>query len=76
MRCAEILLNDYLLENYKLTLKNTCLLLLANLYISTGEDNELVMFFKEEKYDKLAQIITYGIDDIPGSQILKAALST
>jgi hypothetical protein len=34
------------------------------------------MFFKEDKYAKLAQIITYGIDNISGSQILKTALST
>lgn len=76
MRCTEIILNDYLLENYKLSLKNTCFLLLANMHISTGDDNEIIMFFKEDKYDKLARIITYGIDNISGSQILKAALST
>jgi hypothetical protein len=76
MRGTEVILNNYLLENYKLTLKNICLLLLANLQVSTGEEDEIIMFFKEEKYIKLAQIITYGIDDIPGSRILKAALST
>ena len=76
MRGSEVSLNNYLLENYKLTLKNACLLLLANLQVSEGEENELVMFFKEDKYIKLAQIITYGIDDIPGSQILKKSIST
>ena len=75
MRGTEIILNNYLIENYKLTLKNACFLLLANLQISEGEENEIVMFFKDDKYSKLAQIITYGIDDISGSQILKAALS-
>ena len=76
MRGTEIILNNYLIENHKLTLKNACLLLLANLHVSEGEENELIMFFKDEKYDKLAQIITYGIDDISGSQILKTVLST
>ncbi len=76
MRGTEVILNNYLVENYKLTLKNACLLLLANLQVSEGEENELVMFFKDEKYDKLAQIITYGIDNISGSQILKIVLST
>lgn len=76
MRGTEVILNNYLVENYKLTLKNACFLLLTNLQISTGEDNEIVMFFKEDKYDKLARIITYGIDNISGSQILKTALST
>ena len=74
MRGTEVILNNYLLENYNLTLKNACLLLLANLQVSAGEENEIIMFFKEEKYTKLAQIITYGIDNISGSQILKAAL--
>lgn len=76
MRGTEIILNNYLLENYKLTLKNACFLLLANLYFSAGEENEVIMFFKDERYIKLAQIITYGIDNISGSQILKTALST
>lgn len=76
MRGSEVILNNYLLENYKLTLKNACLLLLANLQVSDGDENEIVLFFREDKYIKLAQIITYGIDDISGSQILKKALST
>lgn len=75
MRGTEVILNSYLVENYKLTLKNACMLLLANLQINTVEDNEIIMFFKDEEYTKLAQIITYGIDNISGSQILKAALS-
>lgn len=76
MRGTEVILNNYLIENHKLTLKNACLLLLANLQISEGEENELIMFFKDKKYDELAQIITYGIDNISGSQILKIVLST
>ena len=76
MRGTEVILNNYLLENYKLTLKNACFLLLANLQVSSGEEGEIIMFFRDEQYIKLAQIITYGIDDISGSQILKAALST
>lgn len=76
MRGTEVILNNYLVDNYKLTLKNTCFLLLANLHVGVGEEDEIIMFFKDEKYDKLAQIITYGIDNISGSQILKIALST
>jgi hypothetical protein len=75
MRGTEIILNNYLVENYKLTLKNACFLLLANVQFSEGEENEIIFFFKDEKYDQLARIITYGIDDISGSQILKTALS-
>ena len=76
MRGTELLLDSYLVENYKLTLKNACILLLTYLQVDAGEEGELIMFFKDEKHDKLAQIITYGIDKIPGSQILKKALST
>ena len=76
MRGTEVILNNYLVENYKLTLKNACFLLLANLQFSTGKENEIIFFFKDEKYDQLARIITYGIDNISGSQILKTALST
>ena len=76
MRGTEVILNNYLVENYKITLKNLCLLLLTKLYFSEGEENEIIIFFKDDKYAKLAQIITYGIDNISGSQILKIALST
>ena len=76
MRGTELLLDNYLVENYELTLKNACLLLLTHLRVSEGDEGELIMFFKDEKHDKLAQIITYGIKDIPGSQILKKVLST
>ena len=75
MRGTEIILNNYLVENYKLTLKNACMLLLANIHASTGENNELILFFKDDKYIKLAQIITYGTGAVSGSQILKIALS-
>lgn len=75
MRGSELILNNYLVENYKLTLKNACFLLLANVQFSEGEENEIIFFFKDEKYDQLARIITYGIDNISGSQILKTALS-
>jgi hypothetical protein len=75
MRGTEVILNNYLIETYKLTLKNACFLLLANLQFSTGEENEIIFFFKDDKYDKLARIITYGIENISGSQILKTALS-
>ena len=76
MRGTEVILNNYLIENYNITLKNACLLLLVNMHMSAGEENEIIIFFKDEKYDKLAQIITYGIDNISGSQILKTVLST
>lgn len=75
MRGTEILLNNYLIKNYNTTLKNLCFLLLTKLYFSPGEENEIIIFFKEDRYAKLAQIVTYGIDNISGSQILKAALS-
>jgi hypothetical protein len=76
MRGTEIILNNYLADNYKLTLKAACLLLLTNMSVSEGEENELIFFFKDDKHVKLAQIITYGIDNISGSQILKQVLST
>lgn len=72
---TEIILNNYLVKNYDITLKNLCFLLLTKLHFSPGEENEIIIFFKEDKYAKLARIITYGINNISGSQILKTALS-
>ena len=75
LNAAEQLLNRYLEQQYKASLKDLCIQLLLSTTYYTDDENNLIFLFKDPKYDKLAQLITYGNGAIPGSQILKKALS-
>ena len=52
-----------------------CIKLLLSLTFSVDDKNDLVLLFKDVKYDKIARLITYGNGAIPGSRILKIALA-
>lgn len=75
LRPAELLLDNFIKHQYKTSLKDMCIKLLLNLTFYTDKDNNLVLLFKDQKYDKIAQLITYGNGAIPGSNILKIALN-
>lgn len=75
LNAAEQLLNNYLEQQYKSSLKNLCIQLLLNLTYYMDNENNLILMFKNPKYDRLAQLITYGNGAIPGSRILKTALN-
>lgn len=66
-------LNDYLLKNYNINLKNACLYLLANCKIYRNYDNEMIVLFPKKEDDELAAFITYGNNYIKGSNLLKDA---
>jgi hypothetical protein len=51
-----------------------CIKLLLSLTFHTNKDGDLILLFRDQKHDKIAQLITYGNGAIPGSQILKIAL--
>ena len=74
LHASERLLDQYLVQQYKSSLKNICVKLLLNLTFHVDKENNLVMVFKDKKHDRLAQLITYGTGVIPGSRILQIAL--
>lgn len=67
-------LDEYLLNNSKTSLKQVCIKLLNNLKIYENGADEILLLFTDKKYDKLAQLITYGNSEVQGSSILKDAL--
>lgn len=71
----ELILEERLLEKYKMGLKPTCLYLLNQLTVNQVSETELVYTFKDEEADKLASYITYGDGNISGSNILVQALT-
>ena len=75
MHASDLILNQYIQQRYDTTLKNICVLLLLNLSFSADDEGNLILMFKNPEYDKIAQLITYGNGAIPGSKILKTALS-
>ena len=74
LKASEQLLERYIQQQYKISLKNMCIQLLLNLTFSEDNMGNLVLLFKDYKYDKIAQLITYGNGVILGSKILQIAL--
>jgi len=76
LHASEIILDNYIQQQYKTTLKNMCIKLLLSLSFYTDNDGNLVLLFKDPKYDTIASLITYGNGAIPGSRILQVALKS
>ena len=75
LHASEILLDRYIQQKYKVSLKDMCINLLLKLNFSSDAEGNLILVFKERKYDDIASLITYGNGAIPGSNILRLALS-
>jgi hypothetical protein len=52
-----------------------CIKLLLSLTFYEDNEGNLILLFKDQRYDKIAQLITYGNGAIPGSRILQIALT-
>ena len=76
MHASDMLLDKYIQQQYSSSLKDMCIKLLLSLTFHIDDEGNLVLLFKDQKYDKIAQLITYGNGAIPGSRILKIALNT
>ena len=69
----EFKLNNYLLNNFKVDLKAASLYLLKHCKLYKSLDNSITVLFLNKKADTLAALITYGNNEIPGSNILTDA---
>lgn len=75
MHASDIILDRFIQQQYKTSLKDMCIKLLLSLSFCKDDEDNLVLLFKDPRYDKIARLITYGNGAIPGSKILKVALS-
>ena len=75
LHASDLVLDNYIQQQYNVSLKNLCIKLLLSLTFYTNDDGNLVLLFKDPKYDKIARLITYGNGAIPGSRILQIALN-
>lgn len=73
MNGAECVLDEYIKQQYKTSLKDLCVDLLLHMKFQVTEDNDLILLFNDNKYDMLAQLITFGNGAIQGSRILQFA---
>jgi hypothetical protein len=71
---SDVAIDNYIKQQYKESLKNMCIKLLLNLTFYEDKEGNLVLLFKNPKYDVIASLITYGNGAIPGSKILRLAL--
>lgn len=69
LNTTEKLIDTYLKENYHITLKSVCYLVILNCSIEEQGD-QLVVTLLDKNLDKLARIITYGTGKFSGSRIL------
>lgn len=74
LHASEKILDNFIQQQYDTTLKDLCVKLLLSLTFYEDNSGNLVLLFKDSRYDKMAQLITYGNGAIPGSKILKTAL--
>lgn len=75
MHASDLLMDRYIQQQYNTSLKNMCIKLLLSLTFHKNNDDSLTLLFRDQKYDKIARLITYGNGAIPGSSILQIALS-
>lgn len=75
LHASELVLEQFIQQQYKTSLKDMCVKLLLSLTFYKDKDGNLTLLFKDPTYDKIAQLITYGNGAIPGSRILQIALN-
>jgi hypothetical protein len=75
MHASDIILDNFIQQQYKASLKNICIKLLLSLTFYKDNEGNLLLMFKDPKDDKIASLITYGNGAIPGSKILQIALN-
>lgn len=75
LHASDLALDKFIQQQYDTSLKNMCIKLLLSLSFHKDDKGNLVLLFKDPRYDKIARLITYGNGAIPGSRILKMALS-
>ena len=75
LRASDTLMDKYIQQQYKTSLKNLCIKLLLDLTFYEDDSGHLILLFKNPKNDALARLITYGNGSIPGSKILQIALN-
>ena len=75
LKASDILLDRHIQQQYRTSLKNLCIKLLLNLTFYEDDAGNLILMFKDSKYDAIASLITYGNGVIPGSRILQIALN-
>ncbi len=73
LHASDIIMDNYLQQQYNMSLKNMCINLLLNMTFYSDKENNLILLFKDKTLDTIAQLITYGNGAIPGSKILQVA---
>jgi hypothetical protein len=74
-RAAEIGLDIFLKQKYKIGLRDACFLLLMRITAGKATSGDLILTFNNPDDDAMARLITYGNGIIPGSNILLLALN-
>ena len=74
MYADELNLNTFVNKEYHTSLKPLCRKLLTSLRYSEAGEHQIILSFKDEESETLANLITYGNGEVNGSNILKVAI--
>lgn len=72
---TELLLDKYLKAHYKTGLKSACIFLTYNVEIDATQSTDVRVYFKNDQFEKMARIITFGTGKLLGSRILLRAFA-
>jgi hypothetical protein len=67
---SERMLDTYLREHFQMGLRDCCLSILFKLTKSSESSDSIIFTLVDDYWDTLAQLITCGVGDLPGSRIL------
>lgn len=74
LKATDVLMDQLVRQRYGVSLKNMCIKLLLSLTFHKNDAGDLILVFKNYRYDTIASLITYGNGVVPGSKILQKAL--
>ena len=73
---SELLLNNYCVKNYKLSLKGLVKKLIDGCVVQFNQDSSFIILFSTPELDNIASLITYGNTEVQGSNILRLLFSS
>lgn len=68
-------MDAYLRANYNISLKKAVLEIAANIIVVNNGNNTATIVLKRRDLDKIARLITYGIEEVKGIDVLKEILT-
>ena len=74
LKADEVCLDQYLQKQYQMSLRGACIAIINNMRFQCTQEDEVVAILNHPQLEKLAQIIMFGNDKVPGCRLLHKAI--